>query len=512
MLKYWISAVSLAFSLSIAQTAPARQESKPAAEKPSGEAKQKERETVVTKHAIKLGDETLRYTATAGEIPLKNDKGETEAHVFYMSYTRDDVKDLSKRPLMFSFNGGPGSSSVWLHLGALGPKRVEFPDDAEIPKPPYRLLDNDSTWLTATDLVFIDPVGTGYSRASKGELNAKFHGVKGDISSIGDFIRLYLTRNDRWTSPLYLVGESYGTMRAAGLSNDLFEKGIALNGIVLVSTVLDFQTLVDRHGNDLGYALFLPSLTATAWYHKKLLEIDTTDLNATLAEVEHWAETDYLEALEKGDRLTVRERAKVIDQLSRYTGLSKGYIDLSDLRVNQDAFAKELLRDRKRTVGRLDSRFQGIDASATGLRTEFDPGMAAVQPAFTAMFNQYVRADLNYKTDETYHISGDVGRWDWGLSGQGFAETSTALRDALSKNPHMKILVAAGRYDLATPYHAVNYSLSHMRLDPSVRKNFRVKTYDAGHMMYIHGPSRNALAKDVEVFLKESRNTADGPR
>lgn len=516
MLKASIAAILPAFAFFISPfSSPfpstlSASESERAKDQPAGTERAKSREPIVTKHSIRVGDETIAYTATAGFIPLKNEKGETEAEIFYMSYARNDRKDPADRPLMFSFNGGPGSSSVWLHMGALGPKRVEMEDEPTFPKPPYRLVDNEDTWLKATDLVFIDPVGTGYSRASKPELNAKFHGVKGDISSIGDFIRLYLTREERWTSPLYLVGESYGTLRAAGLSSDLLDKGIALNGIVLVSTVLDFQTLVDRHGNDLGYALFLPSLTATARYHKKLGDLDRADLNDTLAEVERWAEREYIEALEQGDRLSKADRARVVAKLARYTGLSEKYVDLSDLRINQDEFCKELLRERKRTVGRLDSRFQGIDASAIGAGTEYDPSMSAVQPAYTAIFNQYVRRDLGYKTDETYRVIGGLsGRWDWGLARQGFVETSTSLREALSKNPHMKILIAAGRYDLATPYQAVNYSLAHMRLDPSLRENFRVKTYDAGHMMYIHGPSRHALTKDVERFLKDSKNSDD---
>jgi carboxypeptidase C (cathepsin A) len=460
---------------------------------------------VATKHEITVGGKVLKYTSTAGTLPIRDAKGEVEARIFYTAYTLDDAGDKTKRKLMFSFNGGPGSASVWLHMGALGPKRVEMPSDAEFARPPFKLVDNESTWLDDTDLVFIDPVGTGFSRAAKPELNAKFHGLRGDIESVGEFIRLYLTREDRWNSPLYLVGESYGTTRAAGLSDYLVDKGIALSGVVLISTVLDFQTVSFNRGNDLPYVLFLPTYTATAWYHKKLGDDLQKDLKTTVAEATKWAAGDYAKALERGDRLSADERKDIVAKLAKYTGLSTDYVESVDLRVEIQHFCKELLRKDRRTVGRLDSRYKGVDSDQSGSSPEGDPSMAAIRPPYTATFQTYLRSDLAYKTDLPYHILGEgIGRWDWGnTQGRGgYPETSTALRDAMAKNPFMKVFVGAGYYDLATPFAAVEDTLAHMKLDKSRRENITVEYYEAGHMMYLHEPSLKKLKADVDKFLR----------
>jgi carboxypeptidase C (cathepsin A) len=437
-------------------------------------------------------------------MPLKNDAGETEARVFFMAYTLDHGGAPSERPLMFSFNGGPGSSSVWLHLGALGPKRVRMLDDGTLPPPPYRLVDNESTWLDQTDLVFIDPVGTGYSRAAKKELGKKFWGVRGDIESVGEFIRLYLTRYRRWSSPLFLVGESYGTTRAAGLAGHLIEKGIAFNGILLVSSVLNFQTLRFCRGNDLPYILYLPAYTAAAWYHGKLEPPLQADLSTTLREVERWAATEYTLALGRGDALGDEDRSAVAAALARYTGLSEAYVLGSDLRIEINRFCKELLRDRKQTVGRLDSRFTGIDALPISERPDHDPSMTAIRPPYTATMNDYVRTALGYETDEEYFIlGGGLGEpWDWGSAGEGYADTAEALRQAFAKNPYMKLFVASGYYDLATPYFATEYTLRHMNLPPNLRGSVRTAEYEAGHMMYIHLDSLRKLKDDVADFLQ----------
>lgn len=466
---------------------------------------------VVTHYEATIGGKAIKYTATASLTPIRS-KGETEARIFSIAYTRDEVGDLSERPLMFSFNGGPGSASVWLHLGSLGPKRVAMPETPTVPSPPFRLVENDASWLDRTDLVFIDPVGTGYSRAVKPELNKKFHGVKGDIESIAEFIRMYLTRNGRWTSPLYLVGESYGTTRAAGLSDHLIGEGIALNGIVLISSALDFATLINDRSNDLPFVLFLPSFTATAWYHKKLPNDLQAGLHKTLAEAEHWAETEYLTALGRGDRLSAEERQGTAEQLARYTGLSTSLVARADLRITPEVFRKELLRAENRTVGRFDGRYQGIDAQAARPSPEYDPSLDATRPIFASTFNQYVREDLQYKTDLPYHIlGGEVGSWDWGPSGRGHTETFGALRDAMTKNPHMKLLIASGLYDLATPYRALEHTLAHMRLAPALRSNVRVETFPAGHMMYLHPPSLDALKQDLGRFLDESKSGLEPP-
>lgn len=462
-------------------------------------------EPVQTQHEIKLDGRTLKYTVTTGTIPINSTSREVEAHIFYMSYTLDGAASKSKRPLMYSFNGGPGSASVWLHLGALGPRRVQMPPTATIPVPPYQLVDNAATWLEFTDLVFIDPVGTGYSRAVKPELNKKFHSVKGDIDSVGEFIRMYQTRNERWSSPLFLVGESYGTTRAAGLAGSLIEKGIAFNGIVLVSSILNFQTTDFGKGNDLPYQLYLPGYAATAWYHKQLTPEHQADLRKTLDEVEGWANSEYMSILAKGDSLTDPERKAVANKLATYTGLDPQFLLNSRLRVGLSAFRKELLRNEDKTVGRLDSRYTGHDASAATDRPGFDPSMAAIRPIYTSMFNDYVRRELNYKTDMPYHILGEgVGAWDYGPSGTGYTDTSDSLRVAFEQNPGMKLFVASGYYDLATPYFATDYTLNHLGIDPALKKQIVVEKYESGHMMYVHEPSLMKLKSDVAKFVNDS--------
>lgn len=484
-----------------AQTGPPPQRSERAAEFVKQMA---EEPPVITKHKISAGGKTLNYTVTTGMMPIKNSAGETEAGIFFMAYTLDGAGPSSQRPLMFSFNGGPGSSSVWLHLGALGPRRVRMLEDGAMPEPPYRLVENEHTWLDATDLVFIDPVGTGYSRAASAEAARRFFGLQGDIASVGEFIRLYLTRYERWSSPLFLVGESYGTTRAAGLAGYLVDRGIAFNGVLLVSSILNFQTARFGRGNDLPHTLFLPTYTATAWYHKKLPSDLQQNLRKTLDEVERWAMTDYTAALAKGSNLTKEERQAVVDKLARYTGLDKSYLDNTDLRVEIQRFCKELLRGEKRTVGRLDSRFKGIDALAASERPDFDPSMAAIRPPYTAAFNNYVRTELGYKSDLEYYIlGGGIGQWDWGTN-NSYADTSEALRSALAKNPFMKVFVGSGYYDLATPYFATEYTLAHMGLDAGQRRNFKTYYYEAGHMMYIDNRSLAQLKKDVAGFVREA--------
>jgi len=467
-------------------------------------AHEKEEPPVVTRHEARIGGRTLRYTVTTGMMPLKSEAGETEANVFYMAYVAERAGGPEKRPLTFSFNGGPGSSSVWLHLGAIGPKRVRMLEEGAMPAPPFELVDNDATWLDFTDLVFIDPVGTGYSRARKPELGRKFWGVEGDIQSVGEFIRLYLSRYERWTSPLFLVGESYGTTRAAGLSGHLVDRGIALNGIMLVSSVLNFQTNRFARGNDTPYPLFLPTYAATAWYHHKLpADLQGKPLRAFLDEVERWAAVDYPAALAKGDRLAGAERAAAVERLSRYTGLSKDYVEQADLRIEIQHFCKELLRDQKRTVGRLDSRFQGIDPNAAGERPEYDPSMAAIRPPYTATFNDYVRRSLGYKSDLTYYIlGGGIGTpWDYGTA-NGYADVSESLRSAFAKNAAMRLFVASGYYDLATPYFATDYTLTHLGLDASQKGRITTSQYEAGHMMYISTRELARLKDNVARFIQ----------
>src|ERR1700730_17587961 len=462
---------------------------------------------VVTHHEITVGGRTLKYTATVGMMPIKNREGETEARIFFMAYTLNEAGNRNRRPLTFSFNGGPGSASVWLHLGAIGPRRVPMNPDGTMPPPPYELVDNQQTWLTQTDLVFIDPVGTGYSRAARPELAQKFFGLQGDIDSVGEFIRMYLTRFERWTSPLFLAGESYGTTRASALSGYLIGRGIAFNGIVLISTIMNFETTDFAAGNDLPYVMFLPSYAATAWYHKKLPpDLQSKSVQKVVAEVEQWATNEYTLALGKGDRLTGQERQDVVATLARYTGLSPQFVDNANLRVSLGLFRKELLRSEKRSIGRLDARFKGFDANYATDSPDFDASEAAIRPPYTSTFNNYVRSELGYKTDLEYYILGGgiTSPWNWNTN-NGYVDTSVALRSALARNPYLKIFVAMGYYDMATPYFAVDYTLHHISLDPVLLRNFSTGYYEAGHMMYIDEKQLGRLRADVGKFIDDSQ-------
>jgi carboxypeptidase C (cathepsin A) len=466
----------------------------------------------IQKHSTRVGIRQFNYTTTTGFMPIRNAQtGDTEAKIFYIAYTLDaensaaNDEKKARRPLMFSFNGGPGSASVWLHLGALGPKRTKMLDDGMMPPPPYQLVDNEATWLTETDLVFVDTVGTGYSRAMKPEFGAKFFSVNGDIESIGEFIRMYLNRSERWSSPLFLVGESYGTTRVSGLSNHLFERGIALNGIALVSTVLNFQTIRFAENNDMPLALILPSYAATAWYHKRLApELQNKPLRDVLREAESFAANEYMPALLRIDRLSTSERATLLDKFSRYTGLDKNFIEQNNFRIDLGEFNKELLRNQRRTTGRLDSRFTGIDRDSAGTNPDFDPSMTAIRPPYTATFNDYVRRDLKFQSDLEYYIlGGGVGNWNWNTN-QGYADTSQSLKSAMAKNPYMKVFVASGYYDMATPYFAAEYTISAMNLDAQLRKNVSFAYYEAGHMMYIERDSLRKLKEDISTFIQNS--------
>jgi carboxypeptidase C (cathepsin A) len=456
---------------------------------------------VVTRHKVIVGGKEIDYTATASRLPIMNDAGETEAEIFFIAYTVGSSVPVSRRPLLFLFNGGPGASSVWLHLGAAGPRRVQMLADGSMPPPPYVLVDNEFTWLDKADLVFIDPVGTGYSRAVKPELTKKFASVAGDIDSMGRFIRLYLTQYERWSSPLFLVGESYGTFRAAGLSEYLIEHGIALNGIIMISSIMDFQTISFDHDNDLPYVLFLPSYTATAWYHKKLAP--QSDLDKTLKAVEVWTETDYVTALGKGDRLSPGEREAVVGKLAEFTGLEKAFIDNRNLRIDRKSFVNELLRKQRQVVGYMDSRF-----TAPNLAPEepsgFDPTVATIRPPFTATFNNYVRGDLGFKSDlEYFTLGGGIGHWDWDAK-NSYADASGNLLNTFARNPYMKLFIATGCFDLATPYLATEYTLSHLGLTPTLRDNITTRRYRSGHMMYLDGTSISQLKRDVSQFLSST--------
>jgi len=476
---------------------------------------------VVTKHKVKIGGREIRYTVTAGTMILKEETADREkeaegekprAQVFFVAYTKDGngaksaggTPALRKRPITFSFNGGPGSSSVWLHLGVLGPRRVVLTDDGELPPPPFRLTDNQYSILDETDLVFIDPVSTGYSRAVDGQKPKEWHEFRRDIESVGDFIRLYTTRYNRWLSPKFLIGESYGTTRAAGLSGYLQERhGLYLNGLMLISAVLDFTTILFNTNNELPFILFLPGYAATAWYHKKAGV--KQPLKKFLKEAEDFARGEYASALMKGDLLSSEERLNAVKELARFTGLSTDFIERSNLRIMDQHFFKELLRESGRTVGRLDSRFLGIDRLGVTEAAEYDPLLTNVMGPYTAGFYDYVRAELKFESDLPYEIlSEKVWPWSYSVFENQYLNVAETMRKAMTYNPHLKVFVANGYYDLGTPYSATEYTFSHLGLHKSLQKNVSMGYYEAGHMMYIHMPSLKKMKKDLSKFIKSA--------
>ena len=448
----------------------------------------------VTHHSVTINEKELNYTATAGTLVLKaeDDKeGEKpKASIFFVAYTLDDVEDASKRPVTFSFNGGPGSSSVWLHLGVLGPRRVQPDADGNPPQPPYQLTNNEFSILDKTDLVFIDPVSTGFSRAVPGEEAKQFHGFQKDIESVGDFILLYLGHYKRWRSPKFLIGESYGTTRACGLSGYLQDRnGTYLNGIMLVSVALNSQTIHFAVGNDLSYILFLPTYAATAFHHNKLTELETSaedSFEKILDEVREFALGDYSVAMMQGSNVSDRRRQTIVKKLAMYTGLTTEYIEKTDLRIEINRFCKELLRDEGKTVGRSDSRFTGIDRDSAGENCEYDPSLAVIQGAYTATLNDYVRGDLAFESDLPYEIfSRRIHSWDFGSHQNEYVNVADTLRKAMTTNPSLKVYVANGYFDLATPFLATEYTFSHLGLDKSLQNNITMSYYKSGtHDVY----------------------------
>lgn len=473
---------------------------------PKGEGKSEPlKETLSeTRHTITMNGARLEYEATAGTLVLKDDADKPRAGMFFIAYQKADVKNRSQRPITFCFNGGPGSSSVWLHLGAFGPKRVALGEDKGNVAPPFRLVENESSLLDLTDLVFIDPVSTGFSRAATGQNAKEFHGVQEDIQSVGEFIRLYVTRFRRWNSPKFLAGESYGTTRAAGLVGYLQDHvGMNFNGVILVSSVLNFQTLRFDEGNDLPFILFLPTYTATAWYHKKLASELQADRSKTLAEVEKFALGPYTTALMKGNTLPPDEQQHIARKLAHFTGLSEDYVKQTNLRINISRFTKELLRNERRTVGRYDSRFKGIDPDSAGERPEYDPSYAVVQGAYTALLNEYVRNELRYENEQTYRILTDkVQPWDYGNAKNRYLNVAPTMRRAMTQNRGLRVFVANGYYDLATPYFATIYTFNQLGLDPSLTSHVTMTYYDSGHMMYITLESLHKLKKDLTPFIE----------
>jgi carboxypeptidase C (cathepsin A) len=492
---------------------------------------------VVTSHTVTVGGKTLKYHTTAGYIVLKEEEGKPlvkspdqkpaqeekkeseadktkdglkpKAKVFFVAYTLDEAGEPSSRPVTFAFNGGPGSSSVWLHMGAVAPRRANLTDEGEAPPPPYQLVDNESTWLDRTDVVFLDPVSTGYSRTVGKEDPRQFHGLKEDIASVGDFIRVYTSRNSRWLSPKFILGESYGTTRAAGLSDYLQNRyGLYLNGIILVSSALNFQALEFTPQNDQPYIDFLPSFAASAWYHKKLpADLQAKSLTEVVEAARGFAGSDYALALSRGDRLPAADLQRLGDRVSRFIGLSLNYVVQRKLRVKDSQFFTQLLREEGKVLGRYDSRFSGFRYEPGGDQEgEYDPSDEAVNGPMSAAFNDYIRRELKFESDLPYELIADVGPWNFGDAGEGFPNTAEDLRKAMTRNPYLKVWVTCSYYDLATPFFGAENVVSAMNLQPAVRANLRFSYYESGHMLYIHKPSRVKFKADFEAFLADAIN------
>lgn len=481
---------------------------------PPAESKLVQDELVTTEHELVIGGETVRYRATSGLVSLDREASEddvyqgarTVARMFVTAYTRTDVGDAAQRPITFAYNGGPGSSSVWLHLGTFGPRRVVMGEEGEPLPAPYRLADNEHSLLDVTDLVFIDPVGTGWSRPAEGQKAKDFHGYQQDLESVGDLIREWLGRENRWLSPKFLAGESYGTTRSAGLSGYLQNRhGIYLTGIMLISSVLDFSTVRFHVGNDLPPLLYLPSYAATAWYHQRLApELQAKPLAELLAEVEGFTVERYSLALLKGARLGADERAAIARQVAAYTGTTPDFVERNNLRLSLPRFAKELLRGERKTVGRLDSRYTGRDRDAGGEQFEYDPSYSAIQEPYTAAWNAYVRTELGFKPtpDVTYEVlAGLYQNWDYSQFTGQYVNVADTLRHAMSVNPHLRVHVASGYYDLATPYFATQHTLDHLGLEEELRANLSTSTYESGHMMYVRLQDLAKLKRELAAFI-----------
>ena len=455
-------------------------------------------------HTLQLAGKQVDYTSTTGLMPLRSATGDVEGRMFFTAYHVDNAPAGVKRPVTFVFNGGPGSASLWLHLGFVGPKRVKLQPDGMMPPPPYELVPNDESILPATDLVLIDPIGTGYSRPEKPEFGSKFWSVQGDIDSVGTFIQNYLTIENRWQSPVFVLGESYGGIRGSGLAQWLTQHGTGVNGLILVSPALNTNTLWASKANDQPFAYFLPTFAAAAWYHHKLsAEMEKKPVGDLVREVQAWVYDDYLPSLLRGSALKPEKRKQIVAKLASFTGLSPTFIDNTNLRISDGDFFKELLRDQRHTIGRFDARFLGVDRSWVTEGPDFDPSDSQTGPPFTTCINTYLRNELGYKTTTKYSISGEGVNWQW----EPFStDRSEALRDALHENPYTKLFVAMGYFDLACPMTSVEQTLNEMELDPRLAGNITRSYYSAGHMMYVDTESRRKLHDDVSKFIASASN------
>jgi carboxypeptidase C (cathepsin A) len=458
---------------------------------------------VTTHHTTSVNGKPITYTTHAGTMVLRDDDGKPKASVFFIAHTRDH-QDAATRPITFYFNGGPGSASIWLDMGIMSPMHPEMGPNGSQPAPPYNLVENPNSPLDVTDLVQIDAMGTGYSRPAKGVKETDFTGSKNDIAMFGEFIRDYLDKYHRWESPKYLFGESYGTYRSAGLASELQDaEGIELNGIMLLGTVLDLQYIAPSPTNDIAYSTFLPSYTATAWYHKKLpSDLQSQTLEQVVQQARDYAFGDYLTSLAKGNRLTPAERSTVAQQVARLTGVSQQFVQNTNLRIDPGTFRTELLRDRREIVGRYDSRMIGINGNAASTRQDYDPSDVAPSGAFMSAFMHYLHDDLDYSSNLQYYMGGHSGRWDWGPGGYaGYPSTADDLRMAMAKDPYLHVMVGAGYYDTATPFANAEYTFDHLGFDQTYRDRVSFKYYESGHMAYLNQASAKQLKSDIASFI-----------
>jgi carboxypeptidase C (cathepsin A) len=460
-----------------------------------------------THHTIEIGGRTIAYTANAGTMLLRDEDGKPKGTVFYIAYTKDR-EDAATRPVTFFFNGGPGSASIWLDMGIMSPKYPQMGPGGAQPAPPYTLVDNPNSPLDVTDLVQVDAMMTGYSRPGKGVKATEYTGASNDVRMFGEFIRDYLDRYDRWASPKYLFGESYGTFRSAGLASELQEhEGVELNCIMLLGTVLDYQYIAPSPTNDIGYSTFLPTYTATAWYHRKLPpELQGLTLQQVVERSRQYAFGEYLTALAKGNTLTPAERDTVARQLSRLTGVSQQFVTNTNLRIDPGTYRTELLRDQRKTLGRYDSRMTGINGNATSTSEDYDPSDVAPAGAFMSAFMRYLHNDLDYHSDLQYYTGGRSGAWDFTGAGFGFPNEMDELRTAMAKDPYLHVLVGAGYYDMATPFANAEYTFSHLGFDQTYRDRVEMKYYESGHMAYLNQPSAKQMKQDIAAFIASTEH------
>ena len=456
-----------------------------------------------TPHLIRIDGRDIKYTATAGTLPIRLDDGKVAARMFFVAYTKDG-EDLKTRPVSFLYNGGPGSASVWLHMGSFAPRKARMAEEGFQPPPPYQLVENEYSLIDVSDMVFVDAIDTGYSRVMPEIDNSQFHGQDGDIRAFGEFIAEYLKVYNRYPSPKFLIGESYGTIRSGGLSQELQSRhGIELNGIVLVSALMTYQTLSPAPNNDIAYAIQIQTFAATAWYHKKLpADLQAKTVSQVVDDARVFAFGEYMAALTKGNTLTDAEKGALAQRLSRYTGLSPAYILSANLRVDSGRFRKELLRDKRLVVGRLDGRFTALDADAAGERQEFDPSNTALAGPYVAMFQDYVKNVLKWESELHYPTSGNVRPWKYVEN--RYMDMTDALRSTMAKNPFLKVFVVCGYYDMATYVGGAEFNFTHLAYDRPITDRVSFGYYEAGHMMYIRPSAQAKLKQDTAAFIRST--------